>query len=108
MEDDINILVNCVGVVADRKILTPDHKKTYRKHHRGKGILFEALPYSEYIKIIYKFIAKTIFETLCSTYEGNQQVKKAKANLLVQHYELFKKRTMKLLKPCFMGFKFLC
>lgn len=36
-----------------------------------------------------KYTAKTIFESLCSTYEGNQQVINSKANLIVQHHEMF-------------------
>ena len=58
----------------------------YKKHHRVRGILVDALPHSKYIKIIDKSTAKTIFESMCATYEGNQQVKEAKANLLVQQY----------------------
>lgn len=42
----------------------------YRKHHRVKEILIESLPHSKYIKII-KSIVKTIFDSLCYTYEGN-------------------------------------
>lgn len=32
MKDGINIQVNGVGMVSDRKSLTPEHKKIYRKH----------------------------------------------------------------------------
>lgn len=61
----------------------PAHKKIHRKHHRVRDILVNGLPHSEYIKIIDKSTAKTIFESLCATYEGNQQVKEEKDNLLV-------------------------
>lgn len=89
LEDDINIEFNGVGMVTDRKNLIPTYKKIYRKHNRVRGIVIEALPHSEYIKIINKSTAKTIFKSLCSTYKWNQQFKEAKVNLLVQHYELF-------------------
>jgi len=46
-------------------------------------ILVEALPHSEYTNIVDKYTAKIIIQSLCSTYEGNQQVKEAKANMLV-------------------------
>lgn len=75
LEDGINILVNGVRMVDDRKTLTHALQKLYRKHHRVKGILVDAFPHSEYVKIIDKSTAKTIFESLCSIYEGNQQVK---------------------------------
>lgn len=58
-------------MVTDRKSFTPAQKKTYRKYHRVIGILVDALPHSEYIKIIEKSTAKTIFESLVATYEGN-------------------------------------
>ena len=60
------------------------------KHHRVRGISVDDLPQSEYIKFIEKSTAKTNFESICYTYEGNKQVKEAKANLLVQQYELFR------------------
>jgi len=50
--------------------------------------LVEAIPHSEYTKIVDKSTSKSIFESLRSAYEGNQQVKEAKANLLIQQYEL--------------------
>lgn len=62
-------------MVKDKKNLTPAQKKIYRKHHKVRGILIEALPHYEYIKIIDKSTVKTIFESLCSAYEGNQLVK---------------------------------
>jgi len=49
-----------------------------------RGILVEALNHSEYTKIFDKSTSKAKFESLCSTYEENQQVKEAKDNLLVQ------------------------
>lgn len=57
--------------------------------------------------MIDKSIAKTIFESLCSTYEWNEQVKKAKANLLVQHYELFKMKDDKDIETMFYRFQVL-
>lgn len=91
-------------MVTDQETLAPAHKKTYRKHHRVISIMVEALPGYEYIKIINKYTANTIFYSLCATYEGNQQVKEAKVNFLVQQYELFR---MKTLKRYSQYFKFL-
>lgn len=71
LEDGIDFQVNGVGMVSDRRSLTPDQKKIYTKHHRVRGILVDALPHSEYIKIIDKSTVKTIFKSLCATYEGN-------------------------------------
>lgn len=83
IEDGIDIQVNGAGMVTNRKSLTHAQKKTYKKHHRVKGIFVYVLPHSEYIKIIDKSTSKTIFDSLCATYERNQQVKVEKDNLLV-------------------------
>lgn len=90
LEDGINIQVNGVGMVSDRESLTHAYKKIYRKYHRVRGILVNDLPHSEYIKVSDKFTSYTILKSLYATYEGNQQVPEAKANLLIQQYELFK------------------
>src|SRR4030065_708148 len=90
IEDGIDIEVDDEGKCADRKRLTDEQKKVYKKHHRVRGIMCDAIPHEEFMKISNKSTAKTIFESLCSSYEGNQQVREAKANMLVQQYELFK------------------
>lgn len=74
LEDGIAFKVNGVGMVYYRKSLTLYQKKIYRKNHRVIDILIDALPHSEYLKIMDKSTAKTIFESLCATYEGNLQV----------------------------------
>jgi len=77
-------------------------------HHKVSGILVDSLPHLEYTKIVNISSTKSIFESLCSTYEGNQQVKEAKANQLVHQYELYRMKKMKILKSCTQGFKLLC
>jgi len=71
-------------MVVDIKNLSVAHKKIDKKHHRVRGILVEALLHSKYTKIVDISTTKRTFEPLCSTYEGNQQVKETKANILVQ------------------------
>src|SRR4030042_4132635 len=90
IEDGIDIEVDDEGKTADRKKLTDAQKKIYKKHHRVRGIMCDVIPHEEFVKICSKSTAKTIFDSLCSSYEGNQQVREAKANMLVQQYELFK------------------
>lgn len=89
LEDGIDIQVKGVGMVYDKKSLTPDRKKIYGKYHTVRGILVDALPHSMYLQIIDKSTSKIIFKYLCATYEGNQQVQEAKENLMVQQYDLF-------------------
>ncbi|KEH15965.1 hypothetical protein MTR_0412s0010, partial [Medicago truncatula] len=71
------------GLVTDRKKLTNIQKKIYKKPHRVRRVMVEALSHAEYMNIGDRSTAKSIFELLCSTYKENQQVKEAKANQLV-------------------------
>ncbi|XP_050897907.1 uncharacterized protein LOC127104796 [Lathyrus oleraceus] len=107
IEDGIDILVDGVGMVSDRKTLTPAPKKIHIEHHRVRDILVNALPHSEYIKIIDKSTVKTIFKSLCATYEGNQQVQEVKVNLLVQQYELFRMKEDEDIETTFSIFQVL-
>ena len=61
LDNGIDIPVNELGVADDTKSLTLAQKNTFRKHHRVRRILVEALPHTEYIKIIDKSTGKTIF-----------------------------------------------
>lgn len=83
------ICVDPNGTVVDRKSIFEDHRNIYRKHHKVRGILVEVRSHSEYTKIVDKPTSKAIFESLYSTYEGIQQIKEVKTNMLVQHYDLF-------------------
>jgi hypothetical protein len=46
--------------------------------HQVRGILVDAIPHSEYTKIVDKSTVKSIFESLYSTNEGNSWLKKIK------------------------------
>ncbi|MCI42071.1 aspartyl-tRNA synthetase, partial [Trifolium medium] len=76
--------------IANRKLFTDEQKKQYKKHLKVKSILTKSISHSEFLKISNKSSAKFIWDSLCSTYEGNEQVQEAKANLLVHQYEMFK------------------
>jgi hypothetical protein len=97
------------GVVSyqDRKSFTPDQKKEYKKHHLVKGMMTNAITHDMYQKIVNKTSTKNIWESLKSTYEGNKQVREAKANLLVQQYELFKMKDGEDIETMFARFQIL-
>jgi hypothetical protein len=59
------------------------------------------------LKITDKSSAKAIYDSLCSTYDGNDQVKEAKANILVQQYELFKMKEDENIETMYSRFKIL-
>jgi hypothetical protein len=60
------------AMVTDKKTLIVTQKNIYKNHHKVKVIIVEALPHAKYAKIRDRSTAKSIFESLCSTYEGNQ------------------------------------
>jgi hypothetical protein len=95
------------GVVRNdyRKLFIAEQKKEYKKHHKVKNILVGALTHAEYLKITNKSSAKSIWDSLCFTYEGNKQVKEAKANLLVHQYELFKMKEDENIETMFSRFQ---
>jgi len=49
---DVNFDVDTEGYMVDKKSLTGDQRKIYKKHHRVRGILVYVLPYSKYTKIL--------------------------------------------------------
>ncbi|MCI09282.1 aspartyl-tRNA synthetase [Trifolium medium] len=58
------------GVISfvNRKALTNEEKELYKKHHKAKSILVNSISYSKYLKISDKSSAKSIWDSLCSTY----------------------------------------
>lgn len=97
------------GVVSyqNRKSFTPTQKLEYKKHHSVKGMMTNAISHDEYLKIGDKRTAKSIWESLKSKYEGNKQVREAKANLLVHQYELFKMKDGEDIETMFSRFQIL-
>ena len=97
------------GVVSHlhRKSFTPSQKLEYKKHHNVKGMMTNAISHDEYLKIVDKRTAKSIWESLKSKYEGNKQVREAKANLLVHQYELFKMKDGEEIEAMFSRFQVL-
>jgi len=61
IEDVDGFVVDSKGMVVDKKKPTEAQRMIYMKHHRVCGILVEALPYSEYTKIVDKSTDKAIF-----------------------------------------------
>lgn len=59
---------------------------------------------TEDTKMVDKYTAKSIFDSLCNTYEGNQQLAEEKSNLLIQQHNLFKMREDKDVQKLFPRF----
>jgi len=70
IKDGVLFPVDTKRIVPDKKSLSATQNSVYRKHHRVRGILVDALPHSQYTNILDKFTTEEIFESLCSTYEG--------------------------------------
>jgi hypothetical protein len=70
-------------------------------------MMTNAISHDEYLKIVNKTTAKSIWESPKSKYEGNKQVREAKANLLIQQYELFKMKDGEDIETMFSRFQVL-
>src|ERR1044072_7358748 len=78
------------GEIIPRSQMTDDQKKVFKDHHKARTILLNAISYNEYEKITNKEAAKSIYDSLQMTHEGNIQVKEIKALALIQKYEAFR------------------
>src|ERR1044072_8715215 len=87
--------------------MTEDQKKQFRNHHKARTILLNSISYSEYEKITDKETAKSIYDLLVLTHEGNLQVKETKALALVQKYEAFKMEDHETVEVMFSRFQML-
>ncbi|MCI33286.1 aspartyl-tRNA synthetase, partial [Trifolium medium] len=75
--------------ITRKKALLVADRKIYNKHHKVRDIIIGAITNDEYERITDKSTAKHMYDSLCSTYDGNEQIQEAKAALLVQQYDLF-------------------
>src|ERR1044072_741337 len=78
------------GKIVPRSQKTDAQKLMFKNHHKARTILLNAISYAEYEKITDKETAKSIFDSLQMTQEGNSQVKETKALALIQKYEGFR------------------
>ncbi|CAJ2653255.1 unnamed protein product, partial [Trifolium pratense] len=93
--------------IEHRKLLTPANLKTYTKHHRVKDIVVGAIRHEDYVRIENKSTAKSIFDSMCATYDGNEKVQEAKASLLIRQYELFTMQQDENIETMFTRFQIL-
>ncbi|XP_045797929.1 uncharacterized protein LOC123892146 [Trifolium pratense] len=93
--------------VAEKKLLTPAERKIYSKHHKVKDIMIGAISHDEYVRIGDKKTAKSVYDSLCSTYDGNEKVQEAKASLLIKQYELFSMDKGETIEAMFTRFQIL-
>src|ERR1044072_2320621 len=87
--------------------MSEDQKKLFKDHHKARTILLNALSYNEYEKITNKETAKSIFDSLQMTHEGNSQVKETKALALIQKYETFRMEEEESVETMFSRFQML-
>src|ERR1044072_2680946 len=78
------------GKAISRSQMTEAQMKIFKNHHRARTIMMNAISYAEYEKITNKETAKSTFDSLQMTHEGNSQVKETKALALIQMYEAFR------------------
>lgn len=75
--------IDASGNKIERRMMMEQQKKHYKNNHKARTILLKDISYSEYEKITKRDIAKSIFDSLRMTREGNAQVKETKALALI-------------------------
>src|ERR1044072_1292173 len=95
------------GKIIPRSQKTDAQKKTFKDHHKAITTLLNAISYAEYEKITNKETAKSIFDSLQMTHEGNSQVKETKALALMQKYEAFRMEEEESVETMFSRFQML-
>ena len=60
------------GTKIERSKVNEHQKKDHKNHHRSRTILMNVISYLEYEKIINRDSAKSIFDSLRITHEGNK------------------------------------
>ncbi|XP_050916179.1 uncharacterized protein LOC127131293 [Lathyrus oleraceus] len=93
------------GNKVERRVRIDQQKKDYKNHHKARTILLNVISYTEYEKITNKDIAKSIFDSLRMTHEGNAQVKETKALALIQKHEAFKMEDEETVEDIFSRFQ---
>jgi predicted house-cleaning NTP pyrophosphatase (Maf/HAM1 superfamily) len=99
--------VNSHVVKILRDEMSVDQKKKFKDHYRARTILLNAISYEEYEKITNRESAKSIYDSLRMTHEGNAQVKETKALALVQKYKAFKMEDDEYVEAMFSRFQML-
>lgn len=87
--------------------MTYQQNKDYKNHHKARTILLNAISYTEYEKITNIDFAKSIFDSLRMTHEGNAQVKETKALALIHKYEAFRMEYDETIETMFSRFQIL-
>src|ERR1044072_5157581 len=100
-------LKDAEGKVVSRSHMIETQKKRFQNHHKARTILLNAISYAEYEKITNNETAKSIFDSLQMTHEGNTQVKETKALALIQKYEAFRREEDESVETMFSRFQML-
>mgnify|MGYP001508322084 FL=1 len=84
------LILQMMLVKIERKQMNEQQKKDFKKNHKSRTTLLNAISHAEYEKITNRETTHDMFESLKMTHEGNTQVKETKALALIQKYDAFK------------------
>ena len=93
--------MNAEGNIIARSAMTDQQKKDFKNHHKARTILLNYISYTEHEKITNRDSAKSIFDFLRITHEGNAQVKETKVLALIQKYGAFKMEDDEIIETMF-------
>ncbi|XP_050890418.1 uncharacterized protein LOC127095830 [Lathyrus oleraceus] len=97
--------INAEGNNITRSAMTNQQKKDFKNYHKARTILLNVISYTEYERITNRYFAKSIFDSLRMTHEGNAQVKETKVLALIHKYEAFKMEDDETVETTFSRFQ---
>lgn len=92
------------GNNIERRVMTKQQKKDYKSNHKARTMLLNLISNTEYAKITNRDTAKSIFDSLRMTHEGNTHVKETKTLALIQKFEAFKMEDDETIENMFSRF----
>lgn len=68
-------------------------KNKYILHHKDKNMMVNIISFKQFHKILNQSTTDNTYDYMFNTYEGDQQIKEVKIELLIQQYEMFKMKS---------------
>ncbi|GAV70938.1 zf-CCHC domain-containing protein/DUF4219 domain-containing protein/UBN2 domain-containing protein [Cephalotus follicularis] len=93
-----------VKILKHKSLYTDDDKKKVQLNAKAKHVIICALNSNEFNIVSSCATAKEMWDRLKVTYEGTNQVKDAKINMLVKEYEMFSMKETENISSIFVRF----
>ncbi|GAV76804.1 UBN2 domain-containing protein, partial [Cephalotus follicularis] len=93
-----------INTLKPRSSYTDDDRKKVQLNAKAKHVIICALNSNEFNRVSSCATAKEMWDRLEVTYEGTNQVKDAKINMLIREYEMFSMKENENISGMFVRF----